>query len=85
MTDVKPSDLSWLMMCAVRYSLGRSSYAPSYTADMVTTYMGSLTRDERTLMAEEIRRYLGRYHADSQHLPDITKTWEELATALETP
>lgn len=81
MTDVKPSDLSWLMMCAVRYSLGRSSYAPSCTADMVTTYMGSLTSDERTLMAEEIRRYLDRV-PEAGH---IRKTWEELATALGAP
>jgi hypothetical protein len=83
--EVSAADLSWLMMCAVRYSMGRTSFAPSYTAEMVIRYMEAITRDERRLMAEEIRRYLGRYHADTNHVPDIRTTWEDLATALEAP
>jgi hypothetical protein len=89
MTEVAPRDLAWLIICSVRYSLGRMSYAPSYTAEMVLKYAGALTADERRILVEDIRRYLdftsrvGEHSISGGHPPDIIATWESLAKALE--
>lgn len=82
MPIVGRTDLSWLLACAVRYSLGRVSYAPSYTAEIVVTYLGALNKSERATLAGEIRGHPFMLSKDDDYR-DIRATWESLVAKLE--
>lgn len=81
MPDVTSSDLSFLLMCALRYALGRQSYAPSYIAEMVTRYIDGLTQGQRDLLAYDIRCHLAKEFGTPEPA-DIRQVWIHLEKKL---
>ncbi len=77
-SEIDTDDLSWLIFCAIRYSLGRMSYGPALTAEVVTRNKQALTLAQREQLAEEIRAHLAAWPQTFD--PDI---WRALAAELE--
>lgn len=89
MTDptVRQPDLEWLCGMTVRYALGRISYAPGHTVDMVLRYRKYLSQGVRDMIAREVRQHLAEKAAIGGYGPgfdDIRRDWERLADELET-
>jgi hypothetical protein len=51
---VSEYDLGWLLVCAVRYSFGRMTYAPSMTAEIVRRYWSGLSDEDRIVIRRDI-------------------------------
>lgn len=51
-------DFETILLCAVRYAIGRKSYMPSLVIDYITPLLPYLSEDVLKLIADEI---IGRY------------------------
>ena len=51
-------DFETILLCAVRYAIGRRTYIPSLVIDYITTLLPYLSEDVLKLIADEI---IGRY------------------------
>ena len=51
-------DFETILLCAVRYAIGRKSYMPSVVIDYITPLLPYLTEDVLKLIADEI---IGHY------------------------
>lgn len=51
---VDRDDLGWLLICTVRYSLGRRSTAPSTTASCVRAYARGVSPQDRATLTRDI-------------------------------
>lgn len=74
---VAPIDM-WIMLIAtVRYSLGRRSYMPSLSGELVARYSSYLTRDQLLQIASEIENELNLYSRLGKTLGDPCdeETW----------
>ncbi len=80
MEKVPHSELSWLLMTCVRYSLGRMSYAPGLTSEIVLKHQAAFSTHERKNVAEDIRRHLASNPGEAA---DLRATWTKLAEELE--
>jgi hypothetical protein len=56
---VRLGDLEWLCGTAVRYSVGRMSYAPSATIEVVKRYWPALSLHERTGLRNQLAAEMG--------------------------
>lgn len=81
---VRPDDLWTLLLCTVRYAMGRQTYIVSLAGDMVRRYGGSLRPEQVAQIGREIRdalafeERLGRtLGADMDH-----REWQRLASEL---
>ena len=50
-----------LLISAVRYALGRSTYMPSFTCSVLTKHMGSLEPATAAIIARDIRNHWDSY------------------------
>lgn len=57
---VCPSDMWALLMCTIRYSMGRRSYMPSECAVLYDRYKRALAREQKEQIAREIEREIER-------------------------
>lgn len=82
---VSPDDLWTLILCTVRYAMGRQTYIVGLAADMVRRYGASLDQRQVAQIAREIRdalafeERLGRQlGADMDH-----REWQRLADEID--
>jgi hypothetical protein len=75
-------DLDWLLLMTLRYSLGRMSYAPSMTSEIIIRHKAALTEHRRKQMVEEIKNHLDA-NPYTEGFQDIPETWKALAAELE--
>ena len=50
-------DFETVLLCAVRYAIGRKSYMPSMVIDYITPLLPYLSEDVLKLLANEITKY----------------------------
>jgi len=63
------NDKTFLIMCAVRYCLGRKSYAIGWIRDILKKEWNNIPRNDRKTILEDIKKY-----TNSKELPP----WERL-------
>ena len=54
-------DFETILLCAVRYAIGRKTYIPSLVIDYITPLLPYLSENTLRLMANEITEY-GKYY-----------------------
>lgn len=62
-------DKTFLLLCTVRYCLGRQSYAVGWINDLLKRHWDEIPRNDRKTILEDIKKYM-----NSKELP----TWERL-------
>ena len=62
-------DKTFLLMCTVRYCLGRKSYAVGWVRDLLIRHWNEIPKNDRKTILEDIKKYM-----NSKELP----TWERL-------
>ena len=77
MTVVPGSTLNTLAPYAVRYALGRATYAVADVVDVLLANLPALTQETRRQIAEDIERYQG-----SRGMPMDEARWWQLHKAL---
>ena len=71
-----------ILLCAVRYAIGRKSYIPSLVIDYITPLLPYLSEDVLKLIADEITEYeayeggLGDEKIDRPHWIDFLQVIE---------
>ncbi len=73
---MKEQDLRWILICSFRYSLGRKSYAPSYTCDLIKKYGDVLKAHNLKQMIDDIENF--RYDK-----LDFENVWQDLKVWME--
>lgn len=81
MIGVKNNDLWIMLICTVRYAMGRASYITSLTADLYQKYKEALTVQQRLQIAREIQIAVGLAVKDGRLLGDSIDhaNWQRLA------
>ena len=51
-------DKTFLLMCTVRYCLGRKSYAVGWIHDLLIRHWDKIPRNDRKLILEDIKSYM---------------------------
>jgi len=75
-------DLWTLLLCSLRYSLGRQSYMPSLYQDIAKGFARRLLPERREQIADEVEEYLSRVSADLENrrgFVDILNSWDSFA------
>ena len=74
--------LAWLLLCALRYSIGRQSTASWLTSGALTSYLRHCEPERRFAIADELRRELLRPEHCGDPVCDVLQ-WRECLAALE--
>ena len=53
---IKQADFGFLAICALRYSMGRQSYAPKEVQEIVGQFLGELTDNDLRVMIQDCER-----------------------------
>lgn len=61
--EIHQQELFDLLLCAVRYSLGRQTYMPFRVQELVLKYATRLKREHVTKLNTEVKRDLDRHEA----------------------
>jgi hypothetical protein len=77
MPDVTSEHLSWLLLTSMRYAIGRRTYAPSYTAEIIRKHWGDISAESRALLLRDLD---GEIKARGSYLGDPcdVATWTAL-------
>ena len=67
---VHSEDLWHLLICTLRYSMGRRTYMPSYTCEMIKRYAPHLSKEYVKKIYKELKDELERYEADNETMGD---------------
>lgn len=84
MVEVNDAHLWFMLLSTVRYSLHRTSYAPSYAFELMQTYRSALTDEQAGQIRQEIEaelRIADRNGKTVGHACDH-ETWRKLAAWL---
>lgn len=57
-----------LLLCSVRYALGRATYMPHYVIELVERYRGLITDNQFRQIVEEVKKELEIYESNSRTL-----------------
>ena len=68
---------------AVRYCLGRQSYAAGDGANLVLDYGASLSESARKTLARDLREHVKQDHIRLREPRDITARWQQALEHLE--
>lgn len=84
-STVSPQDLWCMLLSTIRYSLGRATYMPSYCVDLYQKYKVSLSVQQRSQIAKEIKRELEIAALSDRTLGDKCDddTWRGLLRDIE--
>lgn len=66
-------DKTFLLLCTVRYCLGRKSYAVSWIHDLLVRHWNEIPKNDRKVILEDIKKYQNGY-ITSFH----KKLWQEI-------
>lgn len=80
--QIESEDLWTLLLCSLRYSLGRQSYMPSLYQDIAKGFAYRLLPERRDQIASEVEEYLARVSADLEGrygFVDILNSWDSFA------
>jgi hypothetical protein len=86
--SVTSEDLGVMLVCALRYGLGRGNGAQAKTAELIRTYIGDVPDRERLLLKVELRDAIRSARNNDLSNPYITRqfaamTWEQLAEDID--
>lgn len=80
---MSPDHIGWLLICALRYSLGRQTYASELTPKIIRAEWGNLFDSDREVierdLTEAIRRDAAGAYASSLGAECDRKSWHDLA------
>jgi hypothetical protein len=84
-TVLSPLDLGLLLICSLRYSLGRSSYVVGMMAEMIEQHWPKLTVSDRQVIIRDVREALEEAHnrGNTLGMEMDDRTWRELLLKLE--
>jgi hypothetical protein len=69
-------DLGTLVICSIRYTLGRQTYMPSEVARITRAQWADLTEQDRGIVIRDVREWLGR---EERRAPSCdVETWRDL-------
>lgn len=72
-STIRQDDLDTLILCAVRYSIGRQTYMPSLVQRITLTHLEQVSPGTKVTLAREIDDHIRMYkHAGSE---EDTKEW----------
>ena len=82
--EVLHSDMCMLLLCGIRYSMGRQSYITDTAIEMVIKYKNALTDGQIKQIRNEIFEALARAESVGKFLGGEVdhKTWRKLAMSL---
>ena len=81
--QIGSEDLWTLLLCSLRYSLGRQSYMPSLYQDIALSHAGRLTADQCHQLAQETEEFLKRRSdVDLYGFQDIRDSWDAFARRM---
>lgn len=82
--EISDDDLWIMLLCALRYSMGRSSYITGLAADLYRRYRHRLTKPQREQVAREIEEELRLAESLSRTLGDKVDhdIWARLAAEI---
>jgi len=82
-TYVNGHDLWVLLLCMIRYSLGRSSYAAGECVEYYGKYKGALFRHQKEQIRREVSRELQRHAESGRPTPyPCLAEWQQLVEAI---
>lgn len=87
MAEVQNEDLWFMLLSTIRYSLGRTSYAPSYAMELTLRYRNELEPEQVKQLCDEVRDWLrrnarirrGREH---EYGYDNSDAWRQFVTIM---
>ena len=84
---VDDRDLWTLLLCTVRYSMGRSTYMSSYAPEMVLRYRAALSAEQLAQVRDEVLTELRLCEARGRTLGDGCDhtSWQRFTDALAVP
>jgi len=68
MMEITGQDAWTLLLCSIRYAMGRQTYMPSLVCSLVRKYAQVLTSEQLRQVQHEIREEAMRAHAHGQHI-----------------
>lgn len=83
--EVSQHDLDFLMMCSLRYCMGRMSTAPSEFQDIAKKLVVSMSAQSRAIMLRDVTEELHKKEAFGHKLGAACdhKSWQEFQLWLE--
>lgn len=69
-----------VIMCAVRYALGRGSYAPSAVCDFIASKEKLIQPHDKAIIMRDIKEHYERYPDDPYR-----ERWDEIIRLFKTP
>jgi hypothetical protein len=80
---VVPANHLWvLLLCMIRYSLGRMSYAPGECVEYYGKYKAALTADQKRQIAREVGQELMRHGEHRQDAFPCRADWNTLVETI---
>lgn len=76
-TPPSRGELGTLLICSVRYALGRQSYVVGQVSDLVRRFYLACSEVDRGVIRANVEEHLGSQHFSDP--ADIRRTWETLA------
>lgn len=55
MIKISADHLGWLLLCSMRYAIGRRTYAPSMTCDIIREHWKKLQQKDRDLLQRDLK------------------------------
>lgn len=85
MPTIGNQDLFTLLLCSVRYAMGRQSYIVGEICNLVEHYASALTEDQLELIKNDVSREIKNYEDRGEILGAMIdhKQWKSLVTFLE--
>jgi hypothetical protein len=69
--QINVQDLWIMLLSTLRYSMGRQSYMPSYTCDLINQYKNYLSIEQVHQIREELEKELKLYEEMGKTLGDV--------------
>jgi hypothetical protein len=74
MIAIREEDLGTLLLCSMRYSIGRHTYMPSEICRIINTHKDELSNVNKELLAKDIMSELRHMEVFKNKNPDSTNT-----------
>lgn len=81
--QVNDEDLATLLLCSMRYSIARHTYMPSLVCRIINSHKNSLTKENKKMLADNIRSELAAMEFYNKKEPYLLNTKVKLEEKLE--
>lgn len=85
MADLSADDLGLLLVCSLRYAMGRRSYITALIAEKIEAHFSNLSASDRVVILRDLRQSLQHAEGAGRMLGDAMddKVWRDLLVKLE--